>query len=248
MVPVPANADASDSQPSSVPSSLEAGPLRVVAVGDSVPSGYGQTTNSYVDMVAQGLATSRDRTVDLANYSADGEGTDGLIQDLGATDEQADLHNADYIVVEIGANDFDSTDAENGNCSPVRTSGCYNATMTHMRNNVHEILSRINSYVKDSAHIVVLGYWNVFKDGTAGQSSGSDFVTQGRQLTQWVNSEIKQQAQQIGATYVDIYTPFVTSPNISSLLQADGDHPSTAGHKLIANEVLQTLGETERVS
>ena len=215
--------------------------MRVVALGDSVPSGYGSTKTSYVDTVTRQLAAQSHQKAVLTNYSVDGEGADGVLKDLSLPDEQRDIRQADVVIVEVGANDLDEADAQDPSCAPVRTSGCYDDSVHTIQMNVSNVLKRVNSLARDDAQVVVLGYWNVFKDGKAGQAEGEQYLAQAHALTQWVNELIKQDAQAAGATYVDIYTPFAQSGDIQKLLQSDGDHPSTAGHELIAQTVLDAL-------
>jgi hypothetical protein len=58
------------------------------------------------------------------------------------------------------------------------------------------------------------------------------------QLTVRTNAAIDAAARADDATYVDIYTPFEDSADITSLLASDGDHPNAAGHALIARTLL----------
>lgn len=57
-------------------------------------------------------------------------------------------------------------------------------------------------------------------------------------LTRQVNAAIKSDAVAEHVAYVDIYTPFKGKDgdiDDTALLAPDGDHPSQAGHRVIAN-------------
>ena len=221
-------------------------PLNVLSLGDSVPAGRGAT--SYVDMVASAMAGQRHTTANLTNQATDGEASQGLVSDVAIDPEHETIAQQDVIIIEMGANDFDASDAQDPSCSPVQSSGCYDDTMTAMRSNMDKALTTVKQYAKPSAKIILLGYWNVFKDGAAGQASGSNYVSQGEQLAKWVNEELYALAKKHDTYYADVYTPFAMANNMQDYLQADGDHPNDAGHLLIANAVLKAFGEPEKAS
>lgn len=222
------------------------GPISVVALGDSVTAGTG--SHSFVNDVATTLAANYKTTARVTNFAADGEATTGLIHDVQYSSRQAALAKADVVVIQIGANDFDESQAQNPGCAPVRTSGCYSAPMATMRSNLAQIVSTVKAVAKPNAKIVLLGYWNVFKDGFNGSARGTDYVKQGEALARWVNVQMSATASAQHTIYADGYMPFMQVANIQDYLEADGDHPNNAGQRLLAKSVLSALGEPAKLA
>ena len=92
--------------------------------------------------------------------------------------------------------------------------------------------------------IVLTGYWNVFLDGAVGRAKGRRYVAASDALTRAVNGVIQDVAKRSGAQYVNLYAAFKSDGDAddTALLAADGDHPSEAGHRLIASTIQRALG------
>ncbi|MEI2776191.1 MAG: SGNH/GDSL hydrolase family protein [Tetrasphaera sp.] len=94
------------------------------------------------------------------------------------------------------------------------------------------------------ARVALLGYWNVFRDGAVGRGRGHIYVAISDSLTREVNDVIADVARRTGALYVDAFTPFKGNGSLdpTGALAGDGNHPNAAGHRLIADAVLEALG------
>ena len=92
------------------------------------------------------------------------------------------------------------------------------------------------------ATILWASYWNVFEDGDVGRAkNGESYQSWSDRLTRATNAQICDAAQRAGATCVDLYSPFKGdgSKDPTSWVAADGDHPNSAGHQLIASALVK---------
>lgn len=238
----------SPSQGSNMPfgashSTRAATPLRVVGLGDSVPAAYHCGCAGFVSVAARTLARERGRTAVTGNHAVSGATSADLLSQLGDQAVRSDLVAADVVVVEIGANDFDENSAYERSCRDATTSGCYDHAVATLRGNLQQIVSGIKG-LNQHATVVLLGYWNVFRDGSVGAAQGATYVAASDSLTRWVNDLVRQVAQSSGASYADAFTPFKGADGDSddtSYLSDDGDHPNANGHDVLANAVVAAV-------
>ncbi|WP_427892938.1 SGNH/GDSL hydrolase family protein [Kribbella sp. GL6] len=219
---------------------LPAGQLHVVALGDSVTSGSNCNCSAFPQMYGDQLQDRDGATVAVANLGVGGLDSSGLLQTLNQPNSstQVDTAAANVVLLTIGANDFGDhhDDVTSGQC----TADCVSDEFEQLTVNLGKILGRIHALRNNQpTTILVTGYWNVFEDGdVAARQYPASGLQASDQLTLRTNGAIAAAAAADDATYVDIYTPFKDSSNITSLLAADGDHPNAAGHALIASVLL----------
>jgi lysophospholipase L1-like esterase len=220
-------------------------PRRVVALGDSVPSGAGCDCVPFATLLARSLASASGSKVAVTNEARDGLTTDGLLQELNEAPVRRQLATASLVTVTIGANDFDADRAESTDCLGPANIDCYQDRLGSLSTALHAVLTRIAALTPSSSRVVVTGYWNVFLDGAVGQQHGATYVRTSDSLTRAVNHVAARQALRTGAQYVDLYLPFASrSPaQLTQLLAPDGDHPSASGHRLIASVLFQAVRE-----
>jgi lysophospholipase L1-like esterase len=217
-----------------------AGEVQVVALGDSVTSGTNCNCSAFPQMYGDLLHDRDGKPVSVDNMGVGGMDSSGLLQSLDQSDSPTEVATADanVVLLTIGANDFGDhhDDVTSGQC----VGDCVSDEYEQLTVNLDKILARIHA-LRDNRPTTILmtGYWNVFKDGDVAKRQ---YPPSGRvasdQLTLRTNGAINAAAAADDATYVDIYTPFEHSTNITSLLASDGDHPNTAGHQLIADVLL----------
>ncbi|MFF0267767.1 SGNH/GDSL hydrolase family protein [Kribbella sp. NPDC004536] len=217
-----------------------AGEVHVVALGDSVTSGTNCNCSAFPQMYGDLLQDRDGKAVSVDNMGVGGMDSGGLLQALDQHDSPTEVatSEANVVLLTIGANDFGDhhDDVTSGQC----VGDCVSDEYEQLTVNLDKILSRIHT-LRDNLPTTILmtGYWNVFKDGDVAKRQ---YTASGRvasdQLTLRTNAAINAAAAADDATYVDIYTPFEHSANITSLLAPDGDHPNTTGHQLIANVLL----------
>ncbi|MGZ0145427.1 SGNH/GDSL hydrolase family protein [Kribbella sp. WER1] len=214
--------------------------VHVVALGDSVTSGSNCNCSAFPQMYGDQLADRDGTSVSVTNLGVGGLDSSGLLQTLNQANSptEVDTAAANVVLLTIGANDFGDhhDDVTSGQC----TGDCVSDEFEQLTVNLGKILTRIHA-LRDNKPTTILmtGYWNVFEDGDV---AARQYPASGReasdQLTLRTNGAIEAAAAADDATYVDIYTPFKDSANITSLLAADGDHPNAAGHALIASVLL----------
>ena len=203
----------------------------LVVLGDSVASGYGSNCGGFGTDLAKANGPAA-----LTNDAANGLTSEGLLAELASPTLRAALATATVVTVTIGANDFDESQAADASCLDAT---CYPATLETMTTAINQVSSRISQLTKPGTTVVLTGYWNVFLDGAVGARRGADHVATSDVLTRQVNAAIAQIASQHQMLYADIYTPFKGdgSRDDTALLAADGDHPNSAGHRVIAAAV-----------
>ncbi|WP_328999987.1 SGNH/GDSL hydrolase family protein [Kribbella sp. NBC_00709] len=217
-----------------------AGQVRVVALGDSVTSGHNCDCAAFPQMYGDLLHDRSGAPVVVNNLGVAGIDSNGLLELLDQRNSPAEQATAaaGVVLLTIGANDFGDhhDDVTSGQC----TGDCVSDEFEQLNVNLDRILDRIHVLRANlPTTILMTGYWNVFKDGDVAKRQ---YTASGRvasdQLTVRTNGAIAAVARANDATYVDIYTPFEDSTDITGLLASDGDHPNAAGHALIARTLL----------
>lgn len=216
------------------------GPVTVVGVGDSVTAGSNCSCEAFVGLYARDLAAARGLKTASVNLGSAGSTSADLLTSLTRPGALRDgVAKADILLVTIGANDLlPLEDRQPGGC----TATCYSAPVERVGHNVALIVGAARAVRPGHPPtILVTNYWNVFQDGDVGTAeNGATFQAWSDLLTRAANDQICGAAQQAGATCVDLYRPFKGdgSRDPTALLAADGDHPSSAGHQLIASTLL----------
>jgi len=89
--------------------------------------------------------------------------------------------------------------------------------------------------------ILVLGYWNVVKDGAVGLAEyGADGLASAETATRYCNKALRQAAASTGAQFVTTSAAFKgehRDQDPTGLLASDGDHPNAQGHQAIADAI-----------
>lgn len=217
---------------------------RVVTLGDSVTAGAACRCDPFPVLYGRRLAERLGVPVHVDNRGINGLDSDGLLRRLRHPrwDLARSVARADVVVVTIGANDFGDHHDEvtEGRCARVDTD-CVADGLVTLRRHVDRSLARIADLRGGRpSTVLVTGYWNVFEDGDVARR---EFPTAGLgasiALTRRTNRVLRDAARAGGATYVDLFTSFQRKgAGITRLLAGDGDHPSAAGHALIARVLL----------
>lgn len=224
-----------------------AGPLRLVALGDSVPAGTACHCANFVALLGDRIAAALHRRVLVINDARPGEDSTGLRADLdGGSAIGDDVANTDVVVVNIGANDVSFNDYSDAGCAAEHTA-CYTTVFSMLRANLTAVVHRISALRHgQDTQVVVVGYWNIWQDGSVGEAKGPEFQQVSRDLTSAVNRTLQQVALAGGLSYVDLVTPFHGADgasDVDAMLADDGDHPNAAGHRVIAAAILRQLPE-----
>jgi len=215
-------------------------PIMVVGIGDSVTAGTNCDCEAFIGLYATDLASTRGLKTSSVNLGVAGWTSSRLLTSLTKPGSFRDqVAEADILLVTIGANDL--VPMESSQSSGCRTS-CYSPLVASVVHNVALIVAAAQADQPDHPPtILVTNYWNVFEDGDVGTAeNGESYQTWSDILTRAANAQICDAAQRAGATCVDLYSPFKGdgSKDPTSRLAADGDHPNSAGHQLIASALL----------
>jgi len=229
-----------------------AGPLVVVGLGDSVPSATTCGCAGYVEQLGTRLGTATGRAAVVHNDAVGGWTTSDVERDIDSASTHRDLADADLVVVEVGANDFDLNRVDDPTCLPAASSPCWTDTLKGLHDGLTRIVDGIKAVdTNPDLRIAVVGYWNVTVDGAVGRAQGNAFVIGSDALTKVVNSTVDQVATATGAVYVDAYTPLkgeAGDRDPTSDLLDDGDHPNASGHTLLMEAVYDALEDAGAVS
>jgi len=225
------------------PSSASRGvnrPITVVGIGDSVTAGSNCDCAAFIGLYATGLASARGLKTSSMNLGVSGWTSSQLLRSLTLPGSFRDqVARADILLVTIGANDL--VPLESRQPSGCGTT-CYSPLVESVGHNVELIVAAARAAQPDHPPTtLVTNYWNVFQDGDIGTAeNGESFQSWSDILTRAANAQICDAALRAGATCVDLYSPFKGdgSKNPTSRLAADGDHPNSAGHQLIASVLL----------
>jgi lysophospholipase L1-like esterase len=154
---------------------------------------------------------------------------------LDAAGVRADLHAANIVLVMIGANDLAAA-FDHG-----RDAAAYQAAATTVETDVRTIVRTIELVHGTAVPVLVLGYWNVVKDGAVGLAEyGAAGLRSAEEATRYCNGALRLAAQASGARYLattPVFKGADHSQDPTNLLAADGDHPNAAGHQAIADAI-----------
>ena len=205
----------------------------MVALGDSVPRGTNCGCTPYPPLSGDGLAADSGRKVTTDNDSVSGATTSSVLKQLESDRTVIDdVHAADVVEIEIGANDV-------GYSSSCGTSvSCYSSRIPAMGGRLRQIVDVTHELaVRHKALVVLLDYWSVWLGGKYAAAKGDAYVAAAAQVTDQVDDVIKSTAGETGSAYVDLRAAF-KGPDYAydetHYLSGDGDHPNAAGHRKIA--------------
>jgi lysophospholipase L1-like esterase len=207
----------------------------VVTLGDSVPAGTACDCDPFPDLYAALLAPPA-RSINDARPGYTSADVRGQLSDAGI---RADLGSATVVLIMAGANDLaDAFDHD-------RDENAYRAAAAAVRQNVDATVAAVRQDHPAAVTVLVLGYWNVVKDGAVGLATyGADGERSAVTATRYANRALRQAAADSGARYVPT-TPLFDGAqrdrDSTALLAADGDHPNADGHRAIARAVFAAL-------
>jgi lysophospholipase L1-like esterase len=235
---------ASSTSSSSTSTSSTSRTWSIVALGDSVPSGYNCNCTPYPQLSAQGLTSSTGQTVMATNDAVAGNTTTDVLKQLNSNSSTIDdVRKADAVEINIGANDVPYNTKSCGT-----SADCYAPLVSPMQKNLAAVVTRVHDLTSGHhALVVLLDYWSIWLGGTYARNKGHAYVSAARQVTAQVDSAIKATASQSGSAYVSERRAF-KGPSFgyiaSHYLASDGDHPNGEGHQAIAKATEAVIQDT----
>jgi lysophospholipase L1-like esterase len=206
---------------------------RVVGLGDSVVSGSNCRCVPFVSRYAGLMALRTNSRVAAHNLGVPGLTTGGLLGQLARPEVVAVVRRADLVTVTIGANDMGPARRswQSGTCAR-----CFLAAADSVRDGTGAVLRRIAELrAGRRTEVLVTTYWNVFEEATDGDGHPRGYRAMAERATRRTNDAVCDAAEAAGDACVDLYAPFKgNGKDPLPLLAADRDHPSPAGHAVIA--------------
>nr|QLJ96981.1 SGNH/GDSL hydrolase family protein [Micromonospora carbonacea] len=216
-------------EPPPPPTAGPAAPGAVVALGDSVPAGSACDCVPFPDLYARMQVPA----VPSVNLARGGFSSGDVWAQLESPDTDDDLRQAGVIMIMVGANDLAAAFDADGDGD-----GTYRQIAARVGANVAATIDRIRELHDGPVTVLVLGYWNVVKDGSVGLAEYGDAgMAQSATATRYVNHALHDAAAETAALYVPTYPAFkgiTGDQDPTDLLADDGDHPNALGHELIA--------------
>jgi lysophospholipase L1-like esterase len=206
--------------------------LHIVAAGDSLTQGVGDSTESggYLPYLINMLEKEKTiRNANADNFGVRGNRADQLLKRLQSKEVQASMGEADLIILTIGGNDLMKVVKENFSSLRVHQ---FKAGQEEFKKRLEQIFKTIRAS-NHTAPIILIGLYNPFYTWFADV----------REMDQIVN-EWNQQSNTIvlrdgNAHFVDIHDIFLNSEE--NLLYTDYFHPNDRGYELIADRVFTIL-------
>ena len=182
------------------------------------------------------------REVKATNDAVGGFTSADVLRQLSAdADVVSDVANADVVEIEVGANDV----GYRGSCGT--SVGCYQPMITATQRNLAKIVARVHELTEGRpVLLILLDYWSVWLGGRYATDEGPNYVDAAADVTDKINTVVRQTAAGTDSGYVDLRAAF-KGPGYDSdetrYLASDGDHPNVAGHQLIAAAVVNVISK-----
>jgi lysophospholipase L1-like esterase len=207
----------------------------VVTLGDSVPAGAACGCDPFPDRYAR-LVSPGAVSVNLAQP---GDTSADVRDEVGDDDVRADLRRATIVLIMAGANDLAAA-FDDG-----RDDRAYETSADQVEANVAATVDTVIRMHGSPVTVLVLGYWNVVKDGAVGLAAyGAAGLASAHAATRYCNLALQRAAKRTGARYVPTTAAFRGDHRTldpTGLLAPDGDHPNADGQEAIAEAVYAVL-------
>jgi lysophospholipase L1-like esterase len=214
-----------------VPEEMLPRPLQIVAAGDSLTQGVGDSTKQggYLPYLARLLEKEGIRQVVIENHGVKGNRTDQLLKRLGSEELQTAVGKADLVAITIGGNDLMRIIQRNifGLEMPV-----FEDAKEGYVSRIKEIMETVSA-LNENATVVLIGFYNPFFPWF------SDIAEMNQIVTEWNQASSQVVDSYPNAVFVEIDDLFL---NLEiNLLFDDYFHPNDQGYELIAQKVFEEL-------
>jgi lysophospholipase L1-like esterase len=202
--------------------------LKVVALGDSLTRGYGDSSGKgYVGDVVDQLRSHTKSVVSVSNLAINGQTSRQLLKQIGQQEVVRQIAGADVILLTIGGNDLNQQGRKQNELTPAHIQKIY----MPYKNNLVQILQQIRE-VNKHAVLYYVGLYDPYFDGQSANVTAQI-------VRQWNN----QTAETIAGFPQMIFVPTfdLFQLNEKQYLYLDHFHPNTKGYQRIAERITPLL-------
>ncbi|MDC3414569.1 SGNH/GDSL hydrolase family protein [Terrihalobacillus insolitus] len=205
--------------------------LDIVAIGDSLTQGVGDTTNNggYVGILNSRLSTEK-QDVNIENLGKRGNRSDQLLKRLDKQEIASSIKDAEIILVTIGANDIMKVVKEN--ISDLEYEQFVKEQVDY-KQRLREIVDKMLALNPD-ASIYLIGFYNPFANYFKDIEELGLIVDNWNKTDQSVADEYEQ------VTFIPTSDLF-SSYNEEAVFYKDNFHPNYAGYQLMASRILEYI-------
>lgn len=199
-----------------------------LSLGDSLAT-YQKQTKGYPYYVSKYLKEKNILEKHISKFSQNGQRTTDLINNINQNKKitqnknqitiQNALIKADLITISIGANDI---------LSKIKNKNLPYDYIDELTIDLDKLLKLIRKYCKEK--IILVGYYDPYN------------TTQSKQAINYLNKKYKQTAKKYNIKYLEINTIFQENPEF--IPSKTNIHPSKAGYKAIAGEIISNINKT----
>lgn len=216
----------------SIPVDFIPRPLQLVAVGDSLTEGVGDSTKQggYLPYLASMLEADKGiREIEITNFGKKGNRTEQLSNRLNSPEISSAIQNADMVAITIGGNDIMSVVKDN----------IFRLELEVFQQEKEDYVSRVEQIIKvvrqdnRDAAIVLIGVYNPFNFWF------SEIEEMNKVVDEWNEATQHLIEQHPNTLFVEIDDIFLN--NKENLLFDDHFHPNDRGYELIAKRVFEEL-------
>ncbi len=227
--------------------------LELVAIGDSLTEGVGDTTNSggFIPYIAKKLQENYSiAKVETKNYGVSGNRSDQILKRIESDDEiRGSLETADVITLTVGGNDLMKViKAELFNNLTVES---FADPLEEYQNGLEEIFREIRT-LNSTAPIYLFGIYNPF------YVHFSEIEEMQTIVSNWNNGTESVVEMQENSYFIPINDLLYNGLNGESGVTSDSDtneliydydhfHPNNLGYQIMANALYERMNETQYV-
>ncbi|OWR31551.1 lysophospholipase [Saccharibacillus sp. O23] len=214
--------------------SPEDGSYRIVAIGDSLAKGTGDTTGQgFARRAAAGLEEAGRKPVHfLNNLGINGMTTQELLDELKQPGVQYVLKEANVILLSIGANDLFQGGAALQTGADAPNTAALEQALPGTEERLGRALDELRK-INPTAEIVYIGLYNPFGDIESLREEGD------RGIVEWNAKAASLIVERDGMTLTPTFDLFQRDPG--AYLSFDHFHPNSAGYERIARRIVQGM-------
>ncbi|ARI75913.1 SGNH/GDSL hydrolase family protein [Halobacillus mangrovi] len=207
--------------------------LDIVAIGDSLTQGVGDSTDNegYIGILENTFNSNEQRErIDIENYGKRGNRTDQLLERMQTEDLSNSLREADLVLITIGANDV--MEVVKNNFTSLNYKDFVSAQKDY-ESQLNEIIQRVEQLNPDVS-IYLVGLYNPFDHYFNNIPELGQIISDYNRISKSVIDEYDQ------ATFIPVRDIF-TGAETELLWEEDHFHPNERGYKKMAERVLEYI-------